>query len=822
MGYVTQKDRSQLYRLLTDPSSARDQKIIHLHGHFDDPDSVILDTSDYQELLGDEFLGALRSTLGFTKNLVFVGFGKGLDDPHFEQFLEWTWRVTEHGNRNIFRLCREQDLAALRASGIGVPVAYGREYVQLPGFLSRLLPDGEADDDDVVPPPTPPYMPKCVPLLAKYGSKTLRERAIKVLEEHIKPACRDAKFYVPERIDDRDLFDASMSSLLNAPMAIAYLGKRSAQCDVLARIGFRLATGKPLVLVFEKGEEFQGLAFESLQNQMKMREMKGIVVSEQDGVDPEATRRINTQIKEELERQHGKYFGPTSFLPTAIVQVDTNRNHQEYIDATDSAIPLLASDKYLLGRRGDDIVQSLKGRIAPEQWRYFEREQDRLYNLFLSDEGVRAGTKSPIARIPLIYERPEAGAPKAILPIVTRHASRGGVHNLEVLHLDVSDSVVRMADGHYELVSPRGVEEVTCAALADDRWFYSPSPGIHIGTDGTVTDTNLCCRVLLEATDGALHGQPLAALVGRFTLDGDEPTAAAFRETFQLEGVKSQVHSLEFQSPAFGRVRCRGVAIPLIDLVSGHPAALSWSWVIKEVEREGQFRAAMRDYLTSALKWDVYAANYDRVLPQLPYYSDTVKRHIEHLADDEIRAVCDIGAGTGNVTLELLERGCQVTAVDLSRAMLRHLRAKTTIGYLPQLTVLEQSAEHLGQLAGGSFDAVTSMLALYGMQEPKAALDECLRILRPGGKIVLTEPNPGLSVDVIIDQANEFLKQHQLLDKLADAWRLVQEAGHWLQEEIRMNIDEIEAALRENRFEIGGRTASHYGQCTTLVATKPR
>jgi ubiquinone/menaquinone biosynthesis C-methylase UbiE len=815
---ITWQDRTRLYRQL-DRKAGQPARIIHLHGHYEWPESVVLGIRDYATLLGNEFLAAWRTSLGFTNSLLFVGFGMGIDDPHFSKFVHFTQEVMRDGDKEIYRLCRAEERDELIKQKMGIPVVYGNDFKQLPEFLGKLL---RGSFGPPVPPP-PPLMPKCVLLVGRYNGAEQQKRAIEVVDKHLKPACLAANYFVPEINDDENLYDASMSHLLHAPMAMAYVGKRTWPSDILAKVGFRLATGKPLVLVFERGEEFRPPQFDSLRTVMRLREMRPISVAPSDATEVSARTTINDQITRELQAQSTNYFGAQPVHPMAVVQIDTNRDDEEYIDATDSALGLLTEDRYLLGRRGIDIVKGLEPRIEPEQWPYFSREQERLYKSFLEDpHPERLSSVTPTARIPLVYKQPVNGVTKAILPIVTRHASKGGIHHMEVLHLDVTASMMRMADGHYELVSPRGVDEVTCAALAEDRWFYSPSPSLEI-RDGLIVDTNLICRVLLDATDGSLHGQPVKSLLARLSLDGDE--LGFGKPKFDFDSMSAHFHPVDIASEAFGRIIGRGFTRPAVNLISGRPVGMSWDWAIKEIERDPDFRSKFRDQLIRSLKWDVYAANYDRVLPLCGYYSDAVTRHVSYLTPpqaENIVKVCDIGAGTGNLSLQLLERDCQVTAVDLSRSMLRHLKAKTTIGYSSRLRILQQSAERLPQLANNEFDAVTVMMALYGMGQPANALDECIRILKPGGKLVITEPTAHLDVEVIIKGAEASLKEKGLLETLAEPWERVQEAGRWLRETIGFRIEDIEPVLARERFSIEPKLPSHLDQCATIVATKPR
>jgi ubiquinone/menaquinone biosynthesis C-methylase UbiE len=813
---ITWEDREKLYRQLTDREVT--SKIIHLHGHYETPESVVLGIRDYNSLLGNQFLDAFKTVLGFTKSLLFVGFGKGLDDPHFSKFISLTQKIIGSGDQRIYRLCRTQDREELFQQNMGTPVAYGEDFEKLPDFLGNVIKGTLNDERD---PDPRPLMPKCVVLIGRYGTEDQRRRAAKVLEQHLRPACLAANYFVPEDISDEDLYDASMSPLLHAPMAIAYLGKRAWISDILTKVGLRLATGKPLVLVFEPGDEFRtpGL-FEALERVMRLRKMEPISVAAD--LDDEPTRvKVNDLIKQELQKQSANYFGSRPVHPMAVLQIDTNKDNEEYIDATDSVCALLTEDRYLLGRRGLDIVHNLQSRIEPQQWPYFSREQERLYGLFLNDQSGKLDSVTPISRIPLVY-KPVDGKTKAILPIVTRHASNNGIHHLEILHLDVTASLSRMADGHYELVSPHGADEVTRAALAEDRWFYSPNPSMEISTEGLIVDTNLICQVLLEATDCSLHGQPVKSVLDKLSLDGEELPNP--KTEFTLDSVKAAFHRLDYSSPAFGRISCRGMARLKINLV-GELVGMSWEWAIKEIERDTSFRSAFRDQLAVALKWDVYAANYDRVLPLCDYYSEAVKRHVAHLTPphegiEKVWKVCDIGAGTGNVSLQLLEQGCQVTAVDLSRSMLRHLKAKTATDYASRLEILQQSAEKLSQLPKGEFDAVTVMMALYGMGQPSKALDECIRILKPGGKLVITEPTKQLDVEVIIKGAQACLEKKKLLEPLAAPWQRVQEAGRWLKETIGFRIEDVEAQLAKNPFSMQPKIPSHFGQCATIVATK--
>jgi demethylmenaquinone methyltransferase/2-methoxy-6-polyprenyl-1,4-benzoquinol methylase len=96
--------------------------------------------------------------------------------------------------------------------------------------------------------------------------------------------------------------------------------------------------------------------------------------------------------------------------------------------------------------------------------------------------------------------------------------------------------------------------------------------------------------------------------------------------------------------------------------------------------------------------------------------------------------VLDVATGTGMVAAELTKRGCRVTGLDQSEAMVRHARAT------PDRRFLLGQAERL-PFADGSFDAVTFTYLLRYVDDPSATIAELGRVVRPGGTMASLEFN---------------------------------------------------------------------------------
>ncbi|HRD11681.1 MAG TPA: class I SAM-dependent methyltransferase [Mycobacterium sp.] len=125
-----------------------------------------------------------------------------------------------------------------------------------------------------------------------------------------------------------------------------------------------------------------------------------------------------------------------------------------------------------------------------------------------------------------------------------------------------------------------------------------------------------------------------------------------------------------------------------------------------------------------SLSFGSEAAAYERGRPSYP------PEAIDWLLPDGARDVLDLGAGTGKLTTRLVERGLDVVAVDPIAEMLELLR-----GALPATPALLGTAEQI-PLRDNSVDAVLVAQAWHWF-DPKRAIAEVARVLRPGGRLGL-------------------------------------------------------------------------------------
>lgn len=97
--------------------------------------------------------------------------------------------------------------------------------------------------------------------------------------------------------------------------------------------------------------------------------------------------------------------------------------------------------------------------------------------------------------------------------------------------------------------------------------------------------------------------------------------------------------------------------------------------------------------------------------------------------------VLDAGCGTGNFSLKLARKGVRVIGVDISPAMLAVAREKAARQGL-EISFREMDFCKL-DFRPASFDAVLSVTAFEFMPEPDQAYAELMRVLKPGGHLLI-------------------------------------------------------------------------------------
>ncbi len=148
---------------------------------------------------------------------------------------------------------------------------------------------------------------------------------------------------------------------------------------------------------------------------------------------------------------------------------------------------------------------------------------------------------------------------------------------------------------------------------------------------------------------------------------------------------------------------------------------------------------ASREYFDSvAGEWDTM---------QRSFFSEKVREKAFAVANvEEDRLAADIGAGTGFITEGLIRRGVRVIAVDQSRNMIEELRKK--VSKATKIDFRVGSVEKL-PIADETVDYAFANMVLHHVSSPQDAIREMTRILKSGGKIIITD----------LDEHNfEFLK----------------------------------------------------------------
>jgi len=150
-----------------------------------------------------------------------------------------------------------------------------------------------------------------------------------------------------------------------------------------------------------------------------------------------------------------------------------------------------------------------------------------------------------------------------------------------------------------------------------------------------------------------------------------------------------------------------------------------------------------------------YNPIYDFATGRLERYRQLQRRCVDKLELKEKERVLCVGVGTGNEILHILHRNRNVSiiGVDYSHTALRRAYRKAqTLGKKIELLIMD--ARHL-EFAAGSFDKVLCIHVMDFVEENEKVTNEILRVLKDGGRFVITYPSakegPRLGISLLSD-----------------------------------------------------------------------
>jgi SAM-dependent methyltransferase len=124
-------------------------------------------------------------------------------------------------------------------------------------------------------------------------------------------------------------------------------------------------------------------------------------------------------------------------------------------------------------------------------------------------------------------------------------------------------------------------------------------------------------------------------------------------------------------------------------------------------------------------------------------FQPLIERFVRLVGSRHIRFLCkglgpgarvlDVGCGRGVLLAELADRGFDVYGVECSEAAVRGADPRAQIRIVSELADADYPA--------GYFDQVIIWHVLEHLRDPRAVVEEARRILRPGGRLIVSLPN---------------------------------------------------------------------------------
>jgi ubiquinone/menaquinone biosynthesis C-methylase UbiE len=161
-------------------------------------------------------------------------------------------------------------------------------------------------------------------------------------------------------------------------------------------------------------------------------------------------------------------------------------------------------------------------------------------------------------------------------------------------------------------------------------------------------------------------------------------------------------------------------------------------------------QADARSYDATASEFDVLTDRYSTAI---------ASRMLDIAGVGKGARLLDLGTGTGLLARIAAERGANVVGIDHSEGMLGRARAKAEAVGLADRTAFQAMDAEALQLEDGSFDVVATLYVLRHLPDPKAAVREMHRVLKPGGRLVAAvgaRPSP-LSASGVGAVADRFM-----------------------------------------------------------------
>lgn len=202
----------------------------------------------------------------------------------------------------------------------------------------------------------------------------------------------------------------------------------------------------------------------------------------------------------------------------------------------------------------------------------------------------------------------------------------------------------------------------------------------------------------------------------------------------------------------------------------------------------------LRSLIPERIPWFA-AALYNKMAVRAidSYYRKVAK---EIVAETTQGKILDIGTGPGYLPIEIAKMApdVDIVGIDLSRRLVAIARKNARDAGVSDRVHFRRGDGNRLEFEDETFDMVISTGSLHAWKDPVRVLDECYRVLKPGGKALIYDP-----ARLISEEMEKLFEQGlTTMEKLAHRW-----GSFTSKATIPLTAEEFQEVVAKTRFKRG-------------------